>query len=89
MTRKELVDILNKVFGKGLHAAMIVFRSPLDDKLQERHIYADEYFEANLWAKNMEDQYRRLGVDFGVWVNNHLVADSGTVLIKEEDCVDE
>lgn len=89
MTRKEILSLQSRVFSKGLDAAMIVFRSPLTDKLEERHIYSDVYFEANVWAKNMEDQYRRLGVDFAVWVNNHCTADSGTILIREEDCSDE
>ena len=88
MTRKEIVIKMEEVFSKGLQAAMIVFRSPLTNSLEERHIYADSCMEVMVWATAEEKYYREKDIPFGIWVNNHIEVNY-KFEITEEDCKDE
>ena len=89
MTRKEVLELFEMVFGRGLHAAVIVFRSSLTDKLEERHIYADDFMEIDLWVTEISKHYSSLNVPFVIWVNNHIEIANVTTLFNEEECNDD
>jgi hypothetical protein len=89
MTRKELIKVMDSVFGKGLNAALVAFRSPITNTLEERHIYADDCYEARLWADDKVDFYLNdAKLDFAVWINRHLIVSQGQLII-DTDIVDE
>lgn len=89
MTRKQIIDLMERIFNKGLHAALVVWRSPVDNKLEERHIYADEYAEIDKWIEDTRQYYTLIGVKFCIWVNDYIMYSNTTSLIEEEDCADE
>lgn len=88
MTRKQLIKKQEEVFSKGLHAAMVCFRSPATGILEERHIYADEYMEIDQWTRQMEKAYMTMKAPFAIWINNHIDT-HWKFEITEEDCKDE
>lgn len=88
MTRKELLAKMDKVFSKGLHAALVAYRSPVSNSIEVRTIYSDEYMEVKAWADYVIKNYVKLDFDFIMWINNHIEFIQGT-LIREEDCCDE
>lgn len=88
MTRKELLDLMERTFSKGLHAAIIAFRNPITETLEARTMYSDEFCEVRLWVDHNLKVYKELKLPYAVWVNDCL-EDSCGELIREEDCVDE
>lgn len=88
MTRKEIVGHMESVFSKGLYAGMIVFRSPIDGTLDERHIYADSNFEIVDWLDRWEKFYKDKDIQFVSYLNN-IARETYKFQITEEDCKDE
>lgn len=72
MTRTEMINFLDKVSSKGIQSAILFFRSPLTGRFEERHIYADDRVELELWARAMEKEYLSKSIPFGIWINNHI-----------------
>ena len=60
------------VTSKGLHTAIIYFRSPVTEEIEERHIYADEYTEVVEWLNNITTKYREANFTFITYLNNHI-----------------
>jgi hypothetical protein len=88
MTRKELVKTLEAVFNFARFAGMLVFRSPLDNRLDERHIYADTNFEVCNWLDYVIDFYEKNNIPFVAYLNNTIYKEHN-FQINEEDCLDE
>jgi len=88
MTRKELLNKLEEVFSNGLYAGMIVFRSPVDMKLYERHIYADYNAEVVLWLDSVCKFYEEYNMEYIAYLNNGIYKEN-KFQITEEDCTDE
>ncbi len=88
MTRKELLDLMERTFSKGLHAAIIAFRNPLTETIEARTMYSDEFCEVRLWVDHNLSVYKELKLPYAVWVNDCL-EDSWGELILETDCIDE
>lgn len=88
MTRKEIINQLDKVFSRGLYAGMVVFRSPVTGRLDERHIYADSNGEVILWLDQCEKFYVDHDIPFITYLNNHIYR-TFNLEITEEDCTDE
>ncbi len=88
MTRKEIINQMDAVFSKGLYAGMVVFRSIVNGKLDERHIYADYNGEVILWLDQCAEFYRDHDIPFVCYLNNKMYKDY-KFEITEEDCKDE
>lgn len=89
MTRKQIVELMDNIFSKGLNAALVVYRSPITDTLEERHIYADDYREVLMWAEEKNELYLNdYKLDFAIWINNSIRFSHGE-LVRESDCYDE
>lgn len=88
MSRKEIISMMDSVFSRGLFAAMIVFRSPITGKLDERHVYADSNFEVVEWADKNSKFYLENDIPFISYVNNSI-RETFKFEITEEDCYDE
>ena len=88
MTRKEIILKQENVFSRNMFAAMVVFRSPIDGKLDERHIYADCNGEAILWLEHESKFYLEHDIPFITYLNNQIY-NTFKLEITEEDCTDE
>ena len=88
MTRKQVINTMENVFSKGLYAGMIIFRSPIDNKIEQRHIYADANFEIVEWLDAKVDFYLNKDIPFVCYLNNSLYKEY-KFEITEEDCTDE
>ena len=88
MTRKQIVVKLDEVFSKGMYAGMVVFRSPVDGKLDERHIYSDYNGEVVLWLDEVGKFYLEHDIPFITYLNNRIY-ETFKLEITEEDCIDE
>ena len=72
MTRKEMINFLDKVSSKGIQSAVLFFRTPLTGRFEERHIYADDRTELDLWARAIEKEYLSKSIPFAIWINNQI-----------------
>ena len=68
----ELRQHKDKITSKGLHTAIIYFRSPIDGEIIERHIYADDYMEVSKWLDNITTKYREANFTFITYLDNHI-----------------
>lgn len=69
MTRLECKSILDKAISKGMHSCIIFFYSPIHEQIEERHIYADKYFEVDKLASEWNKEYRNLDLTFTIYVD--------------------
>lgn len=71
---KRLVDVSERF--PGLYSAIIFWKSPLSNRIEERHIYADIDYECRLWLERMTEFYRKSGIAYAAYINGGLY-DSG------------
>lgn len=88
MTRKELLAAQGNIFSKDLYAAMVIYRSPVTGKLEERHVYADANSEVILWLDDATKFYKEHNISFVSYLNNRI-RDEFNFEITEEDCYGE
>ncbi len=69
---EEMQIHLDSLKKKNLQFAVIYFISPITNKVEERHIYADDIVELYTWSRDLAEFYTSLTVDFIVYVNDTL-----------------
>lgn len=72
MTREVAQELLNNITSKGLYTVVVFFRSPITDKVEERHMYADANAEVWAVADTWKATYDKLGFNYIIYVNNSI-----------------
>ena len=74
---KRLVDVSERL--PGLYSAIVFWRSPLSDMIEERHIYADIEYECRFWLERMTEFYHNSGIPFAAYLNGGLNDSEGNL----------
>ena len=90
MTKNECLNKLEEVSSQGLLSAIIFFRSPLSDMVEERHIWANSNSELIEWLSRILDKYNEIEktsefkIPYAAYLNNCLYRCEGTLFTLEE-----
>lgn len=79
-TIKEIQDHKDRITSKGLQTAIIYFKSPILNAIEERHIYADDVTELNVWLRETCDFYKEKNICFISYINDSIQAVNGDII---------
>lgn len=74
---KRLVDVSERF--PGVYSAIVFFKSPWSNIIEERHIYADVDYESKLWLQRMIEFYHNSGIAFAAYANGALEQSEGNL----------
>lgn len=81
---EEMQIHLDTLKKKDLQFAVIYFISPITNKVEERHIYADDIVELYAWSRDLAEFYTSLTVDFIGYINDTLEYSNGLSRIFQQ-----
>lgn len=73
-------DVMQKATKNNLHSGMVVFVSPIDHNIEERHIFADSLIEVMEWSRTMENIYSAsVFPAYVIWLNGVVTYKRGYI----------
>ena len=78
-TLKEIQAHKEQVTSKGLQSAIIYFKSPILNAIEERHIYADGITELNVWLYETCAFYKEQNICFMSYINDSIQVTNGDI----------
>ena len=89
MTRKEAIKMIDTLVNNslGLMSCIIFFRSLIGDTVEERHIFATNINELEVWATHVMELYKKYNMDYLVYINGETYDSNGDICkyFREED----
>ena len=78
-TLKEIKAHKEQITSKGLQTAVIYFKSPILNAVEERHIYADNIIELRAWLNDTTTLYLKNNICYIAYINNHIEQTNGDI----------
>lgn len=78
-TLTEIQENKNRITSKGLQTAIIYFKSPILDAIEERHIYADDVIELSAWLRETCAFYKEQNICFISYINDSIQITNGDI----------
>lgn len=78
-TIKEIQEHKDKITSKGLQTAIVYFKSPILNAIEERHIYADDITELNVWLRETCAFYKEHNICFISYINDSIQVTNGDI----------
>ena len=78
-TIREIQEHKDRITSKGLQTAVIYFKSPILNTIEERHIYADDITELNMWLCETCAFYKENNICFISYINNSIQITNGGI----------
>lgn len=72
MNKEEIKTLIENINSKGLYTALIVFLSPVSDKIEERHIYADANMECIHWCETTMEGLKAYNIPCVSYLNGEI-----------------
>ena len=76
---KEIQEHKDRITSKCLQTAIIYFKSPILNAIEERHIYADDITELNIWLRETCAFYKEQNICFISYINDSIQVVNGDI----------